>query len=251
MTKVAAYQNGMANAYLLIGKGVIAVDTGSAEDEKPFLRACAANGVRPGDVNLIVITHGHCDHFQNLPRLKQLTGAPALCHKNAAVFLRNGLWPNKIARTWVGRDILRLEAENGMGMDHVARVEPDILVDSVYSLHPWGVDAKVIPVKGHSEGDLAILTDGGDVIAGDLYAQGPGYGRSGPAFFMGPGDEFSDAVDSVEALLKMGGKTFWSGHGGPFSRREVAETTAEQRLEGPAAVPRVPNDIHPCTSRSC
>lgn len=235
MVKVVSYQRGMSNGYFLVDKSIVAVDTGSLEDEDSFLSACADCGIVPTDIKLIVITHGHCDHFQNLTCMKRLTDAPALCHKNAEVFLREGRWPNKVGRTWIGEDILRIEAVEGVDMDHVAKVEPDILIEDEYDLHPWGVAARVLPVHGHSEGDLAILTDDGDALIGDLYAEGPGYGKSGPAFFMGPGDAFMDAVESIEYVLSLGAHTFWSGHGGPFSRDEVEKNTATDRAEGPTA----------------
>lgn len=225
MSKLISYLGGMSNGYFVVGsKGAVAVDTGAVEGEDAFLGYCSAAGIRPEDIRLIVLTHGHVDHFFNLPAMKKLTGAPILCHQEAARYLREGLLPDVVGRTDLGRAILARQEEEGPPCDHAPKAEPDILIDGVYDLHEWGVDGKLIPTPGHSKGCISLVLDSGEAIVGDLYAEPEGSGVPGPAFFTYPGGTDGEVLESIQKLLDLGVQMFYSGHGGPFPRKLVEQT---------------------------
>ncbi|MFD7339965.1 MBL fold metallo-hydrolase [Streptomyces violascens] len=68
------------NAYLLLGRRPVIVDAGIPGSGQKILDRIAAHGVDPIDVALIVITHGHIDHFGSAAELHRLTGAPIAGH---------------------------------------------------------------------------------------------------------------------------------------------------------------------------
>ncbi|MFD5560490.1 MBL fold metallo-hydrolase [Kitasatospora griseola] len=64
------------NAYLLLGRRPVLVDAGTPGSGRKIHDGLAARGVNPADLALIVITHGHIDHFGSAAELHRLTGAP-------------------------------------------------------------------------------------------------------------------------------------------------------------------------------
>ena len=54
---------GPVNAYLFAGKNVTLLDTGLAATGKVLLRALAEKGLSFEDIDQVVLTHGHIDHF--------------------------------------------------------------------------------------------------------------------------------------------------------------------------------------------
>ncbi len=65
------------NAYLLLGRRPVIVDAGTPGSGRKIYDRITAHGVDPTDVSLIVLTHGHIDHFGSAAELHRLTGAPA------------------------------------------------------------------------------------------------------------------------------------------------------------------------------
>lgn len=236
MTKLISYPAGMSNGYFLIGSsGAIAVDTGCMEGEDFFLARCTEAGLKPEDIKLIVITHGHVDHFFNLPAIKKLTGAPVLCHKEAARFLEQGLLPEEdlTARTPIGAAILKKQAEEGAPCDKAPCAPVELTIDSDHDLHNYGVDAVLVCTPGHSRGCLSVVLDDGKAIVGDLFAAVAGTDEGGTPYFKYVGAPFEEALDSLDRLLSMGVSTFYSGHAGPFPRELVERCVAADRALGP------------------
>jgi len=141
--------------YLLeCGDEVILVDVG-------FTPGCLASieseldimGRGWGDVDMVIITHAHGDHIENLPRVKELTGAEVL------VGLGDGG---------------ALEAETGVKAD--AELEHGDLIGAC-----GGIEAVHVP--GHSRGNLCLyLRRLRAVIAGDtIFGDGEGTLEAPPA----------------------------------------------------------------------
>lgn len=87
---------------------VIAVDTGAEGDEGRMRQIFREAGIEPRSVKLIIVTHGHVDHFSNLPATKALTQAPVLCHKEAAPYLVEGRLPDVAGRTATGKALIEM-----------------------------------------------------------------------------------------------------------------------------------------------
>lgn len=78
---------GMVNAHLIRSDaGCILVDAGIPGSERKVARVLARQGLSFRDIKLIIVTHAHTDHAGSAARLRMLTGAPILAHKDDADF---------------------------------------------------------------------------------------------------------------------------------------------------------------------
>ncbi|MFF8603230.1 MBL fold metallo-hydrolase [Streptomyces sp. NPDC015232] len=155
------------NAYLLLGRRPVVVDAGTPGSGRRIHEGIAAHGVDPSDVSLIVITHGHIDHFGSAAELHRLTGAPVAGHVADLGPYRSGrarepyLPTGPMGRLMAGHKNLHLRVEP---------FEPDVLLTGETDLTDFGVAGRIVPTPGHTAGSVSVLTDEGDLVAGDLIA---------------------------------------------------------------------------------
>ncbi|WP_210215278.1 MBL fold metallo-hydrolase [Lichenihabitans psoromatis] len=83
--------------------GCILVDAGIPGSERKIGRALARVGLSYRDIKLIVVTQAHTDHAGSAARLRDLSGAPILAHRDDADFYRRKAddlppdWPSRQA----------------------------------------------------------------------------------------------------------------------------------------------------------
>jgi len=219
--QLAVFPMGMINCFLIRGnKKHILVDTGVPKSEKKILRQLQSHGIDKNDIGLIIITHGHIDHFGSTAELKAALNVPLLIHELDAVALRTGksmaetLKPNK--RYW---NILKRKLLN----DKATSCEPDIILegDCTYYLSEWGINGKIIHTPGHTPGSLSVILDDGNAIIMDLASSGILLGgiafnsrMKHPPFH----DDFQQVKQSIEKVLLEKTDRFYLGHGGPVTR---------------------------------
>ena len=148
--------------------GAILVDTGMSGQTDRAVDALAAHGVAPQDIRLILITHGHLDHFGGAKALHARTGAPVAVHAKDADALRSG--QNSPEATPTSRlTALLMRAGARMAMSNAdAALEPDIVFDAPWRLDDYGIAGEVIHTPGHTPGSITLLLDSGEAIVGDL-----------------------------------------------------------------------------------
>jgi hydroxyacylglutathione hydrolase len=156
----------LVNSYLVRGERWLLVDSGAPGDEHRILRAAAAHGVQPGDIGLILLTHGHVDHFGGAAALRALTGAPVAVHHADAGILRSGRNPDLAALGWEGRLFRPFLPWSAPPL------EPDIVFDDDFTLHAYGLDATILATPGHSPGSITLLLPDRTMIVGDLLRGG-------------------------------------------------------------------------------
>jgi hydroxyacylglutathione hydrolase len=70
------------NSYLVkTNNSYVLIDTGYSTNRKELEKQLAASGCTPGNLKLILITHGHFDHTGNCAFLREKYGAPIAMHK--------------------------------------------------------------------------------------------------------------------------------------------------------------------------
>ena len=79
------------------------------------------------------------------------------------------------------------------------------MLEEGQSLAEYGFDAEILYTPGHSKGSISVLTDGGDLICGDMFSNA--WGRIIKSTDRG----------GLERLKELGVETIYPGHGGPFS----------------------------------
>ncbi len=216
--KIYRIKLGVCSTYVIRDRGTILVDAGPPKQERKFVRKAGAAGIDPGEISLVVATHGHMDHIGSLAGIRTITNAPILAHayekriiEHALVTIPKGTTP------WgrVMRIAIRLSEKNIV-------FEPtmvDITVESEnphdgYPLDRFGIGGKVIHTPGHTKGSLSLLLDSGDAFVGDLLMNGfPMRRGPGTPIFA---DDLETVKKSVRMLLSQGATRFYPGHGNPF-----------------------------------
>jgi len=157
---------GMVNAYIVKQDGAILIDTGYPGSEDTILKTMQGAGIRPGDLRLILVTHGHGDHAGSAARLREMTGARIAVHKNDAGMLRAGK-QGELKATGITGKIFGIFL-GGEKISRYPALEPDILVSDTLDLETFGVRARAVSTPGHSAGSISVILENGDAFTGDL-----------------------------------------------------------------------------------
>jgi glyoxylase-like metal-dependent hydrolase (beta-lactamase superfamily II) len=110
----------------------ILVDTGNHEVEKKLLLALKKEGLRPVDINYVIITHHHADHVAN-----------------------NHLFKNAIMTDW----LTSYKKEKFVVDFDILAKKKNIISPNVY----------IIPTPGHSEDACSVIVNGIIAVSGDLF----------------------------------------------------------------------------------
>jgi hydroxyacylglutathione hydrolase len=215
---------GFTNAFLVRGDaGYVLVDTGSPGSADRILERLHDEGGAPEEVRLILITHGHVDHFGSAAELKRRTGAPVAVHTLDAEALRQGTHvPGSLNPT--GRLMalaMRLSTlGGGVVPDHAPTLEPDVVFLEDWRLDEYGVAAQVLHTPGHTPGSVSVLLDSGELILGDmLMGKLMGLIRSpGPPIVAW---ELERNWQSTREVQARSPRIVYAGHGGPFSPEQL------------------------------
>ncbi|CUH96539.1 hypothetical protein P22_2629 [Propionispora sp. 2/2-37] len=216
MVKIHTLTLGFANALLVQAQGIILVDTGIRVSQDKYRAAFVELGIHMEDIQLIVITHGHADHFGHAADLQEWTGAPVMCHRLAVKALAGGEQAPVVPRNALGERALKLLRPN---LPLLARpVQPDLVMDeAAFDLHPYGIPGEIIATPGHTDCSLSLLLDSGEAIVGDILVPSPFSGEPCLAYFA---TNEQALLASMKRLLQQA-HTFYGGHGGPFTKDEV------------------------------
>ena len=202
------YKLGSVNCYLIeTDIGYILIDTGCSDKRTVLEKELESAGCKPGNLKLLVLTHGDFDHSGNAAYLREKYGTKIAMHYDDSGVVERGnmLW-NRKSRSI----IIRMIAPILFGFGKSKRFAPDLCIEEGYDLSEYGFDARVIYIPGHSKGSIGILTAGGDLFCGDLLTN-----MDNPVLnsIM---DDSTEANTSVERLRKLRINTVYPGHGKQF-----------------------------------
>ena len=147
------------------------------------------------DLKLLLLTHGHVDHVQDIARIKRQFGCPIGCHPLTAPMISD-------------REFFR-----SFGFElEIEPAKPDFLIEEAPSREFLGAQFQVLEVPGHCPGSLCFflpkdrLLIGGDV----LFAGSIGRGDL-------PGGDIDVLVQEIrKKLFPLGDEvTVLPGHGPP------------------------------------
>jgi glyoxylase-like metal-dependent hydrolase (beta-lactamase superfamily II) len=213
---------GFDQCYVVQSEGIIAIDAGEPGKGSVFRKALSKAGIRPNEVKLLLITHGHWDHIGSAREIRDLTGAPIAMHECETHWLEESLKPLSPGLSSWGRVITRIN-KMIMPFVNIPAAEVDIrLGNEDFSLHEYGIPGHVIHTPGHTHGSLSVLLDSGEVFVGDLAMNRfplclkPGL----PIFAV---DE-EKVKESWERLLRRGARTVYPAHGKPFPAEIMRKT---------------------------
>ena len=218
MAIVKTINAGSVNYFLVREEGIVLVDTGTPGQHNNFLKQLKQLKLNPLDVQLIIITHGHGDHFGSAQQIKEITGGKIAVHQKDANVVREGRkvfppglngWGRFLSFVW--RPILSLV--------NYPAIEPDVIIENALSLSGFGINGQVIHTPGHTAGSVSVVLDSGEAIVGDVAMNGfpMRWGAGLPIF----GDSEKEIRQSWKKLLDAGACIIYPGHGVPFPASQL------------------------------
>jgi glyoxylase-like metal-dependent hydrolase (beta-lactamase superfamily II) len=218
MSKVIPLRLKISNAFLITGKKLALVDTGSPKDTSALLGGIRKAGVNVQDLSLIIHTHAHFDHCGCTADLQRTTGALVAIHRSDSQPFSEGRSAPIVPINFMGRLLMPFMK----GTYETAKA--NILIDDELDLHPYGVDGKAVATPGHTPGSISILLDTGEAIVGDLIGGGRLLG------LMQPGrpryhhwySDLNTAKASIARVMNTDPTRVFVGHGGPLEGKAAA-----------------------------
>ncbi len=194
---VKSIKCGFVNAFIISsGSGAVLVDTGMEDCRYDVLREAREAGVR-----LLVLTHGHIDHVQNAAYISAELGIPVAMSEKDVNILTDPEAQTMTARDIIGKGILQKRGGS------IPPFAPSIFLSEGDSLSPYGIDASVIALPGHTDGSIGLDIAGKYLIVGDalMNMMHP----SLPHIYHDRGE----MMRSAERITEMGGRIILFGHG--------------------------------------
>jgi glyoxylase-like metal-dependent hydrolase (beta-lactamase superfamily II) len=185
------------NVHLVIdGKEAALIDSGFSDEQSLNARVEALKEIEGVALRHIVITHHHFDHAAGAARLRELTGAHIVMHREEAPLLGRAAeedLPSDVEipperQEWVER-VREFRADS-------ARGAPDETVSDGDALHVGGLTLRMVHSPGHTAGHLSpFLEEGRVLFAGDNVL---GMGTT-----VVPPPPHGDMQQYIESLRKM------------------------------------------------
>lgn len=204
-----------ANCYLVsAGGGYVLIDTGYSRSRSDIEKELGQAGCQPGNIKLVILTHGDYDHAGNAAYLRKKYNCPIALHRGESEVVENANMLLSRRRISLLKRIAARIVLPFLMLGRFERFKPDLYFKDKRGLSEYGFDAQVIHIPGHSRGSLGILTAGGDLFCGDLFVGGDRPALNSLI------DDTAAAKSSVEKLNRFKINTVYPGHGRPFSMEQ-------------------------------
>lgn len=147
------------------------------------------------ELQLLLLTHGHIDHIQDVAKIKRRFDCPVGVHPESAPM---------ISESGFFRDF-------GFGFE-IEPVQPDLFIEATPAREFLGMKFEILEVPGHCPGSLCFFARENDLLVGGdvLFAGGVGRwdlpGGDGDLLFAGIREKLYSLGDEVTVL---------PGHGPP------------------------------------
>jgi hydroxyacylglutathione hydrolase len=225
--KIHTVNLGFDQCYLIQGDGIIMIDGGEPGKIEKFKKSLKKLEIKPEEIKLIILTHGHWDHIGSAKDIQKLTGTKIVMHENEKEWLEKSLIilpPG--ATTWgqIFNKIMSLFVP----LIKVPPANVDIVLNEEnFSLTEFGIPGYIEYTPGHSSGSVSIILDTGEAFVGDLLMNkfplrmSPGL----PIF----AEDIEEVKQSLEILLEKEVKTIYPSHGKPFSAKIISKELEKLR----------------------
>lgn len=201
---------GNVNCYLISnGKTGILVDTGRKKYRQKILDA-----LKPYDVRLLVLTHGHVDHIQNAAFLSDALGCPVAMHEADIPLIGDNMLQPLKAQGILGKIVLS-ESIKSFRKAQIPFFTPDISLKEGDSLEAYGIPARIISLPGHTQGSIGIDIMEKELIVGDALMN---------MFYPTASMLYNDRdmmLQSADKISSLGKRQIYFGHGKPKKNRNT------------------------------
>ncbi len=179
-----------ANAYLIVAPGPVLIDVGM---NASYVLDRISGIMEPTDIETIILTHGHYDHWGAVEEVSNATGADIVIHAEDAPMLTDSV-----------------ASAAAMFSGQAASFSPKRLLhegDNIDLGNDSGLE--VIHTPGHTPGCICLYhAPTKSLFSGDTVFQGGGFGRTDLA-----GGDQHLLLKSLERLAGMDVDVFYPGHG--------------------------------------
>ena len=136
------------NCYLIrTDSGFILIDTAKSSKRDVIEKELNHASCEPGNLNLIILTHGDFDHCGNAASLRDKFGAQITMHEADRGMVEQGnMFWNRKTPNFLVKSIMGLLFK----LHKTGRFKPDFFIKEGDNLAQYGFDADVIEVPGHS-----------------------------------------------------------------------------------------------------
>lgn len=181
-------------------------------------------GCKPGNLKLIILTHGDIDHIANAKLISEKYQTKIAMHAGDLELVES-LTIEKMMQCFNFKSVILkiifqimkkpIKKISTKILDTLKTFRPDILLNEGDCLLEYGFNAKILHVPGHTEGSIGVLTENGDLIAGDIFMNNKKPGIAPNAY------DFKILAKSVARLKTMNINTVYPGHGLPFRMNDL------------------------------
>lgn len=220
-SRIVPIKTAIANCYLVLGAKPYLVDTNTPRAGARIIRALEANGLAPGDLGFIFITHHHYDHAGCLAEMRRLSGAKvAAGAKDAPVISGMRTPPGPGGISPAGKLMRRLPPSWLEAYQRYERSAVDLELSDGDVVEELGLE--VLELPGHTEGGIALycraerLAFIGDIVGNIM-------GRLGPPFLSFSYDKAA-ILASMRRLAALDLDYAYPGHGaviGPGAAEKI------------------------------
>jgi len=198
------------NCYLLRTKnGFVLIDTGGKSKRKKLEQALVTGGCNPGNLKVIILTHGDFDHSGNSAYLREKYHTKIAMHHHDIGMVEHGdMFWNRQKGSAIIKKFINVTI-------NIKRFTPDIELDEHSNLSCYGLNAQVLYLPGHSKGSIGILTSDKILFCGDLFTNRK---KPEPNSLVDNEDDFKESIKKVKSFdINM----VYPGHGNPFHMSSV------------------------------
>jgi glyoxylase-like metal-dependent hydrolase (beta-lactamase superfamily II) len=216
--------NGVVNVYVVEDAGALTlVDAGAPGDWEQLVATLGSIGRSTGDVESVLLTHGHSDHTGFAERARSEAGATVRIHEADIERATKGTTSKN--ESGYGRYLLRLEAYRtlfGLTRRGGLKIVPVVEVTRFGDGEMLDVPGRprIVHTPGHTEGHCAIVLEGRRALfTGDaLSTRNPLTGRTGPQIAPdGLNRDSEQALRSLDVLASVPADLVLPGHGEPWT----------------------------------
>lgn len=206
------------NSYLIeTESGFYILDTGFHKKRIQLEKELQSTKCKPGNLKLIILTHGHTDHAGNAEYLRDKYGVKIAMHKGDTRMVETGDMFIDAQGGLFFRLIVSLMKL--LGLSDYDKFTPDIYLDDDQDLSPYGLNANVIHTPGHSKGSISIMTAEGDLFCGDILGNTKNPEKT---TLVDDPDQLNSSVEHIKTLDTI---RVYPGHGNAFRMDQFARVS--------------------------
>lgn len=213
--QIIPFEKSINTAYIIKDKGAVLFDASYKGCAAAFTKLLSASGIAPGEIKLIILSHGDFDHAGGAKELKELTGAKIVMHEKDRDNLEQSIfhWPQGVT-PWgkFSRALFKPMLKKKVAFPPV---KVDIAVDDRgFSLKEYGIQGKVVYTPGHTYGSISVILESGEAFVGCLAHNRPPFALKPklPIYAM----DIEMIKRSWKVVIDQGARTIYPGHGPSF-----------------------------------